>query len=302
MIKNIFRLFIVISIFALSSCSGDKEVDHDIHIPDNLMETTNQEIDKEKLNEFIQGFPSPVETAALIQDLEIPFSKKYLASTNHAENYDTNFKKAIGLGVYSADLGYLNVYNRTTQSAGYLAIIKSISDDLNVGQFFDFQTLKRLASNNDNIDSLMFLSVHSFHQMDEHLRRNNRSNLSALVVTGVWIEGLFLATQILVDNPSQQLRENVGEQKVILESLSYIIKTYSEMDNNFNELYKDIQLFEKAFEVVKIEIVEGEDSTVMINGIPVLIPGEQSRVIMSEEGLQNIIKTTEQIRNKLIAL
>ena len=40
----------------------------------------------------------------------------------------------------------------------------------------------------------------------------------------------------------------------------------------------------------------------MINNIPVLIPGDQSRVVMSEEHLQNIIKITEQIRNKLITL
>ena len=156
----------------------------------------------------------------------------------------------------------MNVYSRTTQSAGYLAIIKSISDDLNVGQFFDFQTLKRLASNNDNIDSLMFLSVHSFHQMDEHLRRNNRSNLSALVITGVWIEGLYLATQILADTPNEALKESVGGQKIILESLSYIIKTYSERDANFKDLYKDIQKFEKAFETVQFELIDKDEHRV----------------------------------------
>jgi hypothetical protein len=42
-----------------------------------------------------------------------------------------------------------------------------------------------------NLDSLIFISVHSFNQMDDYLRTNKRGNLSALIITGTWIEGLL---------------------------------------------------------------------------------------------------------------
>ena len=90
---------------------------------------------------------SPVEIAAMIKSMGAPFSKSYLAPTEYTANYSTNYAQAFALGVFSADLGYLNMYNKTGSVIDYLSTIKNLADDINVGQFFDFTTLKRLATN-----------------------------------------------------------------------------------------------------------------------------------------------------------
>jgi hypothetical protein len=77
--------------------------------------------------------------------------------------------------------------------------------------------LKRLAINNEDLDRLMFLSVNSFNRMDRYLRDNNRNNLSTLIVTGVWIEGLYLATQVYKDKPDKRIADRIGEQKNYIE-------------------------------------------------------------------------------------
>ena len=303
MIKKIFFL-IIIGLLAISytSCSDSDSDDPDLSgINDGFQEDV-QKIDENAINGILESFSSPVEMAALIEDLGVPFSKKYLASPDVADDYDTNFKKAIGLGVLSADLGYLNVYAKTGEIVNYLAVIKGIADELNIGQFFDFQTLKRLATNNDNMDSLMFLSVNSFHQMDEHLRKNNRSNLSALVVTGVWMEGLYLATQIAKEEPTRSLRDRVGEQQMVLTDLYKILEVYQSQDKNFEKLVKDFQRLNKVYEPVSITFVEGVTETVEIDGITVVIQKDSSIVEMSDEQLNAIIIETEKIRNKLISL
>ena len=261
-----------------------------------------QKIDVNAINGVLESFSSPVEMAAMIEDLGVPFSKKYLASPEVANDYDTNFKKALGLGVLSADLGYLNVYAKTSEIINYLSVIKGLADELNIGQFFDFQTLKRLATNNDNMDSLMFLSVNSFHQMDEHLRKNNRSNLSALVVTGVWLEGLYLATQIVTEDTSKGLRDRIGEQKLILTDLYNILEVYRTQDKNFENLALDVQELNKAYDKVIITFVEGETITKEIDGVIVVIQQDESVVEMTDEQLQKIIEITKKIRNKLISL
>ncbi|RLD79508.1 MAG: hypothetical protein DRJ10_08750 [Bacteroidetes bacterium] len=302
MIKKIFSV-ILVGLFAASfvGCGGKDPDEVDFGDANDFQEDV-QQIDENAINGILESFSSPVEMAALIEDLGVPFSKKYLASPEVADDYDTNFKKAIGLGVLSADLGYLNVYAKTGEIVNYLAVIKGIADELNIGQFFDFQTLKRLATNNDNMDSLMFLSVNSFHQMDEHLRKNNRSNLSALVVTGVWMEGLYLATQIAKDDSNKSLRDRVGEQQMILTDLFKILEVYQTQDKNFEKLVKDFQELNKAYEHVSITFVDGVTETVEIDGITVVIQKDSSIVEMSDEQLSNIISVTEKIRNKLISL
>lgn len=301
MIKNLIY-FVLVGFIVLSvgSCNGGGD---NPEIPENVLNDDSVAIPEGEIDKIIQSLPSPVEMAALINDVGIPFSKSYLASPEKADDYDTNFKKALGLGVLSADLGYLNVYAQTNEIVNYLATIRKISDDLNIGQFFDFQTLKRLATNNENMDSLMFLSVNSFHQMDAHLRKNNRSNLSALVVTGVWIEGLYLVTQIVKNgSDNKELKERIGEQKVIVEMLNKILQVYKVQDKNFERLAGDFENLKMAYDPVDITVETGEVTTQEIDGIIVVIPKDKTVVTMSEEQLNQIVSLTESIRNKLISL
>jgi len=298
----IFGVSVLLTVFTSCGSSSDEDEPNFDDIPVDVPEAENQ-IDENAINEILESFSSPVEMAALIEDLGVPFSKKYLCSPDLANDYDTNFKKALGLGVLSADLGYLNVYEKTAEIVNYLTVIKSISDELNIGQFFDFQTLKRLATNNDNMDSLMFLSVNSFHQMDEHLRKNNRSNLSALVVTGVWLEGVYLATQIIRENPTNKdLRDRIGEQKLVLTDMFKILQVYKSQDKNFENLVKDFEELNDAYKPVKITFIEGVTRTEEIDGVTVVIQEDKSEVEMTDEQLDKIVKVVEKVRNKLISI
>jgi hypothetical protein len=112
---------------------------------------------------------------------------------------NTNFQKAIGLGIYGADLGYLNMYERTSMVIDYISTIRSLADGIQVGQFFDFNTLRRIATNKENLDSLMLISQQSFNRIDSYLRETNRASLSMVIVAGVWIEGLYLSTRVAQD-------------------------------------------------------------------------------------------------------
>ncbi len=298
MVKKIFYLLPLIMLFF--SCDGEKGTE--IVIPDDVPKETF-EIAKESIDEIIQSFSGPVEMAALMSDEGIAFSKNYLANTDIIGDYDTNFKKALGLGVLSADLGYLNVYNQTGLIINHIQVIKRLADDLSIGQFFDFQTLKRLTQSKDNLDSLLFLSTYSYQQMDEHLRDNNRSNLSALMVTGVWIEGLFLATQITKKNINlKKFRDRIGGQKDVLNNLLEILRAFRAKDKNFADLVKNMETLKKDFENVKISIKPGGSKTEIIDGIPVVMQLEITIIEITDEQLLKIIQTTEEIRNKLIAL
>lgn len=306
MIKNYFYFILLgLLVFSVSNCgsgNGGNEIDE--QALDSVMQGADVvKVSEAEIDEIIQSLPSPAEMAALIQSLGVPFSNSYLTPPEQADDYDTNFKKALGLGILSADLGYLNVYEKTNESVNYLGTIRRISDDLNVGQFFDFHTLKRLATNSEDLDSLMFLSQKSFRQMDSHLRKNNRSNLSALVVTGVWMESMYLLTQIVQNEvTTKELAERIGEQKIILNMLNKVLQQYKVQDKNFQNLATNFQKLSDAYESVSIEIISGGIETVMIDGVEITRPKDKSVVEISQEELKNIIKIVENIRNKLISL
>ena len=166
--KRFFYLLLAIPLVV--SCGGGSG--DETEIPDsvrNKVVKATSEVDKSVINDLVQNVSSPIEMAALIKNEGVPFSKDYLSDADNVDNFNTAFEKAINLGVYGADLGYMNIYDKTSLIINHITSIKKIAEDLKIGQFFDFSTLKRLASNNENLDSLMYISTSSFNRMDKWL-------------------------------------------------------------------------------------------------------------------------------------
>src|SRR5690606_14108032 len=103
--------------------------------------------------------PSPVEMSALLRAIGVEFQGDILNHTANADKYTTVYKQAINLGIYGADLGYINMYEKTGSSLNYLNAVKTVADQIKVGQFFDFTTLKRLSNNKKNVDSLTYITI-----------------------------------------------------------------------------------------------------------------------------------------------
>lgn len=295
--KTVYIVFVMF--FALSCGNGDDNGEV-IMGPDEENNAAQTDLDPGAINRVIESLPAPIEMAATIEDMNAPYSKNYLVPSELADGFDTNFKKALGLGFYSADLGYLNVYNQTNAIVEYLTVIKRISDDLDVDQFFDFQTLKRLATNSEDLSELMFQSVNSYHQMDEHLRNTNRSDLSALMVTGVWLEGMYLAAKVYEFKPSEDIRNRIGEQKEILGDLIYVINFFKDKPY-FPELIKEFDKLKEAYQGVVITTTKGEFKEEIVDDIPVIIPDEYTTIEMTEEQFEEITDLIVNIRNKLIS-
>jgi len=294
-------VYLLITLAIAASCkSGGQDKNATLEIPDSVL---NQgiEISEEVMQDIVQNISSPVEMAALIKDLGVPYSNKYISPTDRVGNLTTSYQQALNLGIYAADLGYLNMYNKTTAVIDYLTSIKTLSDEIKVGQFFDFTTLKRLATNSKNLDSLMYISVHSFNEMDKYLHSNNRTNLSTLIVTGVWIEGLYLGTQVYKLSPDKQLAERIGEQKLTLDQLVLVLEKYKK-DKQYERLLNELLVIKELFRPVVIRYEKGEPEMVEENGMLTIVQHDKSIIDMTPEQLTSIINATEQVRNRLISL
>ena len=255
----------------------------------------------EAVDEIYRNLSSPLEIANLFQVMGVPFSPAYLASSVDANEQTTSFQKALYLGILGADLGYLNMYEKTGTAIELVSSIKKLADGLNVGQYFDFETIKRVSLNKLNIDSLLFLSVDSYRRMDEYLRKNNRSQLSAIMVVGVWLEAQYFSTQVIRQFPNNLLRERIGEQKYFLNDLIRIIAPYCKYDRDFTTMCGYLSDIVSRYENVKITYSKGEPSNSEKDGMLVVTQTETSMVEMTDEQLDQIIEITGIIRNKLIS-
>jgi hypothetical protein len=287
-------LLLLIAIFLLAACGQRPSENLEVNMDD--VDTGELQISSETMNDIIQNLASPIEVAALISALNVPYSTHYLADPESVSANTTSFEMAFSLGALSADLGYLNMYEKTGTAVNFLSSINRLADALQIGQFFDFATIKRLATSSSDLDSLMFISVNSFNNMDDYLRETDRSNLSALMISGVWIEGLYLATQVAKENSNEELKSMIGEQKLILNDLLLILNNYSN-ENAMARYINDLETIKAIYDNVKITYEVGEPQTIEKDGMLMVIQSESSHVTMSDETLQEIIAIIEQVRN-----
>ncbi len=299
--ERIYILFIIL-FFSLSCRNSSIKADEFV-FPENdsIPESEYEKLSPEAIADISRNISSSVEIANLLQVLDIPFSQSYLAASIDANQQSTSFDKAMKLGILSADLGYLNMYEKTGSSLDVLNSIKKLADDLRVGQFINIESLRRLAQNRSNVDSLLFISLDSFTQIDEYLRENDRGQLSALMIIGVWIEGQYMATQVVSKFPDTMLSDRIGEQKIILNDLLFLARNYTNRDPEFISLYNDLKSIQAKYQDVNITYTLGDPISEEKNGALVITQTESSVVEMSKDQLEGIIKISKNIRDKLIS-
>ena len=142
--------------FVCLSCRNSSNNNSEFVFPeeDSIPASEAEKLSPEAIADISRNISSPVEIANLLQLLEVPFSQEYLATAIDANKQTTNFDKALKLGILGADLGYLNMYEKTGTSLNVLSSIRKIAEDIRVGQYFDFESITRLSRNKSNLDSL----------------------------------------------------------------------------------------------------------------------------------------------------
>jgi hypothetical protein len=303
MTVKLFSITLLILI-SLSACrnSGNNQGEFIFPDIDSIPLSEAEALSDEAIDDISRNISSPVEIAEILQRMNVPFSTNYLASSIDADRISTSFGKALKLGILGADLGYLNMYEKTGSSIDALASIKKLADGIGVGQFFDFETIKRLSLNRSNIDSLFMLSNNSYNQIDKYLREKGMGQLSALMLAGVWLEGQFLATRVLKSYPDTTLRNRVGEQKVILNDLLMLLAPYCNSGSQFRELCQEMQKMKDQYRDVRITYTIGEPVMVEKDGALVVVQTDESRVEMDDAQIQAITDESMRIRNKLISV
>jgi hypothetical protein len=282
--------------------SGNKAKEEQFMADLDSTKTTEPSISKEVINGILQSIPSPLEISSLLKESGKKYNPGYLNSNDNLPKYNTNYKKALNLGVYGTDLGYTNIYEQNNDGVKYMGSIKSLADDLNIGRFFDVEMIGRLATNSKNLDSLLLITTQNFNDINYYLQNENRENLSVLLLTGGWLEAVNIVCEVAKEHPeNKQLQETVGEQKIILGNIVQLLKFYKDVDQNMASLLTDMEELMRAFDKVNITYTYKEPTYEIIDGVMMIKDNSTSTITITPEDVKAIGSMIQSIRNKVIS-
>ena len=264
-------------------------------------ETTNiNDAISDSLIQTLNSIPSPIETAFQIQENGGEYNRTYLNDAAKQDQYNTTTVQALNLGVYSADLAYINIY-KSNDVLDYLGAVSRISQDLGIGEFFNLQSMSQLVKHDDNLDSLLQVTTDNFEAINKHLQEQDQSHLSVLMLTGGWLEGLHLIQQVYNEKPSQSLKERIGEQKVVLEQIINLVEYYKDKNETISELHSKLVKLNDIYQTVKIERIESDEvEYIFEDGIRIAVPKSSSQIIVSDEQIKSIEALIKEIRNSIV--
>ncbi len=244
---RIFRYFVpaVVVALMLSSCGGRQEREsRTVTAERDRTETAVRSI------EGLEDYPIPT-SVEVVQMLNRAGAAYILGISNPAanvDNYFTEYSKALNLGVYGADLSYAATYEMHQDIRKYLQVCKQLIDELNITTTFNQVFVQRVERNLENKDSLIAIVSESVYDTYLFLTENRRDDLSLLVMTGSWIEGMYLTSQIAIG-----ARDNTEITDIILAQDEPLEKLLELLDDHEDDLfiYGFYQDLEEIYEYIR---------------------------------------------------
>lgn len=251
-----------------------------------------------KLGGHFFSIPSPFETANLLKESGAPFDADMINAADNASNYTTDFYKALNLGIYGADLGYITIYNNNSNDAiSYLTAVQKLAEEVRVGGAFDKSMIDRFSQNMGKQDSMLVLVSDAYRAGDQYLKNNDKADVASLILAGGWIEALHFATEIGIKHKNPDVIARIGEQKTTLENLIQLLREYSSQEDyvlladELQALYDEFGAIEYSYEF-KEPAHDAENMTTTIKS--------KRDVKVSDEALQIIADKVKDIRNKIV--
>jgi hypothetical protein len=253
--KLTFRnyLFILCAFFYLNSCTDNPDGEGG----DTLAkETLDVNTDFRVKNQSFM-VPSPMVIADMIKKSGALYDKSFLNPTSNLANYSDGIKRALNLGVYGADLGYITMYENTGDAMEYFKTVVLLGEQLKITSSFDKSLMTRFNANVGKKDSMLVLVGEAYQRSDQFLRESDQDNTAALILAGGWVESLYFALNVYKQKPSDAMAIRIGEQK---SSAAGIVKLLTELDKpeQYSELITLFRDLDAEYQRVEIKYTFAE--------------------------------------------
>ena len=297
--RKIILFTLLLSVF--TACSTEDSASNEDLLKEEAAKPAASQfkISDEVIGDLIKSIPSPLEISTLIKETNKSYDPELLNDAENAAMYTSSFNKALNLGIYSTDLGYISLYNHTADALNYISALRDLSDQLGIGQFYNFEQIRHLALNSNNVDSLLLITTKNFEDINNYLHQKKRSELSVLILTGGWLEALHLSCTIAQKSQNLALLDRVAEQKIILEQLYIMLDNYSE-DPKIGALVKQLKQLKTVYDEINITYTVTNQVAKVVDGVLTFEDESESTIHYTPAQIVEIGKLVESIRASVI--
>jgi len=291
-IGSFFAVLATANLLLFSSCNNPKADEEVEKLDSNKTTLVN-------INGTLFSIPSPIQTAMLLKQVGATYNKALLNGPGKIASYSTEAKRALNLGAYGADLGYIILYQQTQEAIGYLGALKKLSDDVGISGAFDTKLIDRFKRNMSNQDSLLVFTSEAFRSSDAYLKQNDRVKVSSLILAGGWVESLYFTTQMMNGNvqDKKKLEERIGEQKTTVDNLYKLLTPYYE-EEGLTEFIDAVIALATEFDAVEVNYVYVKPTTDEANKVTTF--NSTTEVKLSAETLKNIQEKVKVLRALIV--
>lgn len=254
-IKKLKGLVLLFGMAFIIGCGsgGDKGQTPEIAVD---MDEISQEIfdNISEAKQIFYSLPSPLETAMLVRSAGAEYNEELLNPVDNASNYAGQKKLALNLGIYTCDLSFASLYDQTQASISYMNAARRMADGLGILDAIDDATIERLEENVNNREVLLDIVSETFMNSSSFLEDNDRPAIAAIVLVGGWMEGLYIATELVNRGTYEgnKLVDRITDQKL---SIDIVLKLLEENKENADvvTLLAEVNELKSIFDKVTIQ-------------------------------------------------
>jgi len=299
--KQVLTLIALVAMVFMYGCKSDgsSSTNEDVNLDEYITDDAIFD-DINKAKKIFYSLPSPLETAMLIKSAGATYNEELLNPISNIDKYTTNKAMALNLGSSTTDLSFASLFDQTQASIDYMQASKKMADGLGILDAIDNTAIERLEANVNNREVIMDIISETFMNSSSFLQEDNRPAIAAIVLVGGWIEGLYIATQLVGDNSIEgnKLAERILEQKLSFDIVQRLLD-----DNTDNEdvlaLIEELKPLQEVFD--KIEIKSTEVTPVDVEGEDVTTLKAKSEIIATEATFKELQEVVKALRTKFIS-
>jgi hypothetical protein len=284
----------------LGSCGsgGDKAETSPVIEITEVDETVLQDV--KEAEKIFYSLPSPLESAMLIKSTGAKFDADLLNPTDNISRYTTNKAMALNLGIYTCDLSFSSLYDQTQLVIDYMSAAQNMADGLGILDAINSETIDRLEENVNNREVIMDIVSETFLNSNSYLEENEQPAIASIVLVGGWLEGLYIATQLVDDGVGFDGNKLVG--RVIDQKLSVGIMIKLLEDNNQHPAVDPIIVQMRELQLIfdKIKIETGKITPEIDPETNVTILKSQVVTNMTQEVFMELASKVEDIRTSFV--
>lgn len=291
-------LMIAFASFCMMSCTNNT-TKNKAEKPDlaliSAMDSSSQTI---KFDNALFSVPSPYQLTMMLKSSGLTFNENLLNPIANNQNYNTNFKKCVNLGVYGADLAYLNINEQFALVVNSFSVTKLLANDLGLMATFSKDLIDRIETNFETKDSLLHILTNTYRDVDVFLKESQRQKEGALVLAGGWVESMYMLSQMAIESMNDELIQRIGESKQPLENLIKILSPYSSDNSEISSLFDSLVELSNAYETVEqsytyaVPEIDAENKLTIIKS--------KTSVIVTESDLLRIADEIKSIRTSMV--